>query len=118
LNELDATIASELDKRDYLEQLENQMMTSYTAIEERKETLGKLTGAKDYSPEDAKDWRDRMRSAKQAGMWKYVPKSHPGAPGKDSADSQQIKPDVPSSSFSTTSSFTVDCSQDVNEQGA
>jgi hypothetical protein len=109
LNELDVTIASELDKRDFVEQLENQMMTGYTSIDDKKETLAPLTGVKDYTPDEAKDWRDRMRTAKQGntGLWKYVPKNP-----------AQIKPEVASLSFSTAFSLTADCSQAVNEEGA
>jgi hypothetical protein len=41
------------------------MTTTYTDIEEKQETLAQLSGAKDYSADDVKNWRDWARSAKQ-----------------------------------------------------
>jgi hypothetical protein len=113
------------------DQLETPMTTTYTDIEEKQETLAQLSGAKDYSADDVKNWRDRARSAKQGNVgmkWKYMPKN-PTAPQagkrKDPTESQQFKPEmkhvdqsVPSSSFSITDEATVDCSQAFNEEGA
>jgi hypothetical protein len=132
IEDLDARIAQEIEKRQFFEQLTTQMTSSYTSIDDKSENLQKMTGAvveDDQTPPKV-SWKDRVKIAQQkaqqgVGMhWKYTPK--PGAgKGKEpertpsrfqtplsfksAIPSRPVTPDtarpaepIPSSSFSIT----------------
>jgi hypothetical protein len=88
IEDLDNRIAEEVEKRKYFDQLTSQMTGSYTAIDEKAETLKRLTGAvvEDDSDSPKKlPWKERVKIAQQkaqvgVGMqWKYTPKPGVGA---------------------------------------
>jgi hypothetical protein len=111
IEDLDNRIAEEIEKRKYFDQLTSQMTGSYSSIDEKTETLQKLTGAVMVGGDDmAKkvSWKDRVKIAQQkaqqgVGMhWKYTPKLSGKGKDVDITRSRFMTPVKSESSLFTT----------------